>query len=870
MALARLAIFIFIFNLPFASFAQLPSPASHLGFEIGADRKLADWKKITQYFEKLDQKSEAVQLVELGKSTEGRALVMAIITASSNFARMKDILRIQSQLSDPRRMRADSLTSFIQRGRAVVMITCSIHSTEIAASQMAMQLAYQLASANDGRTREILDNVVLLLVPSPNPDGVQMVVDWYEKYLDTPFEGTSPPWLYHPYAGHDNNRDWFMLNLVETQLVTRELYQKWFPQIVYDVHQMGRRGPRFVIPPFYEVSNPNIDPIILRSLMQIGGHMATDLTAAGFTGIATETTFDTWWHGGLRTAPYYHNMIGLLSEAASAKLATPVEIKFEELSGEARGLKSAREAQTNFPEPWRGGTWRMRDIINLELEACYSLLKLAARYREEWLRNFHLLGERALAKGRNEKPFAYVIPLAQKDPAAARKLLDILLQQGTEVLRAKESFIAEGAEFSAGTFVIDMAQPYRANVKNLFERQNYPKRQSYPGGPLERPYDVTGWTLPLQMGVEVITAETKFALVADTLRAAQLPARTFAPASSFASSSPFYLFSASSLDGYRLLKRLFKKGQEVYWNSEELQSFPAGQFIFSTTTIKPELLRELSEDLNVAVSPVEIGGAVAALRVREPRVALYRSYVPNADEGWTRYVLEQFEFDYQTVWDRDLRRGRLEKNFDALIFPAQNDSAILLGNSSTAQGEREAFPPEYCCGLGQTGLQHVRAFVENGGTLLAFDRAAKLFIKAWALPIVDELEGVKNSEFSAPGSLLMGLTEASHPVCYGLPREIALFFADSPVFNVRDRVGKTPLLYPQQNALLSGWLQGDEKLKGKAALVEYPLGKGRLLLFGFRPQHRGQTYGTFKLVFNSLLYSVAEPVRLGKSAQAVE
>lgn len=866
----RLLSFVFICNLPFTSFAQLPSPASQFGFEVGADRKLADWKEIAQYFERLDQKSERMQLLELGKSTEGRPLLMAIVTAPNNFARMKDILRIQSLLADPRRLRADSLASYMQRGRTVVMITCSIHSTEIAASQMAMQLAYQLASANDARTREILDNVVLLLVPSPNPDGVQMVVDWYEKNLDTPFEGSSPPWLYHPYAGHDNNRDWFMLNLTETQLLTQALYQKWFPQIVYDVHQMGRRGPRFVIPPFYEVSNPNIDPIILRSLMQIGGHMATDLAAAGFTGVATETTFDMWWHGGLRSAPYYHNSIGILSEAASAKLATPFEIKFEELGGEGRGLKNAREAQTNFPEPWRGGTWRMRDIVNLELEACYSLLKLAARYREEWLRNFYQLGERALAQSRNEKPFAYVIPLAQKDPAAAQKLLDIMLQQGTEVLRVRESFIAEGAEFPRGTLVIDMAQPYRANVKALFERQNYPKRAAYPGGPLERPYDVTGWTLPLQMGVDVIAAESKLVLKADTLRAMKLPAAAFASVSSLDTRAPYYVCSSSSLDAYRLLNRLFKKDKAAYWNSAELPSHAPGQFLFSSSNTKPELLRELSKDLNVSITPLETNGEVAAQNLRAPRVALYRSYVANADEGWTRYVLEQFEFDYQTVWDRDLRRGGLEKNFDALIFPAQNDSAILRGNSSTVQGEREAFPPEYCGGIGQTGLQHARAFVESGGTLLAFDRAAKLFIKAWALPIVDELESVKASEFSAPGSLLMGIADNAHPLCYGLPRELALFFADSPVFSVRDRANKTPLLYPQQNALLSGWLHGEEKLRGKAALVEYPLGKGRLLLFGFRPQHRAQTYATFKLVFNSLLYAVAEPVRLGKNMQAVE
>lgn len=866
----RLALLVLALGLTRSTFAQVPSPASQLGFAIGADRRLADWKEITAYFEKLDQNSTALELVELGKSTEGRALVMAIITAPDNFARMKDILRIQHLLADPRSMPKDSLENFIRRGRTVVMITCSIHSTEIAAAQMAMQLAYQLTTANDAKTREILENVVLLLVPSPNPDGVQMVVDWYEKHLNTPYEGTGPPYLYHPYAGHDNNRDWFMLNLKETQLLTRALYHKWFPQILYDVHQMGRRGPRFVIPPFYEVSNPNIDPIILRSLVQIGGHLSTELTAAGFTGIATETAFDMWWHGGLRTAPYYHNTIGILSEAASVRIATPVQIRFEDLQGETRGLKNAREAQANFPEPWRGGTWSMRDIINLELEACYSLLKLAARYREEWLRNFYLLGARAIAKGQNEKPYAYVVPLAQKDPAAAQKLLEILLQQGTEILRAKESFLAEGSEFPAGSFVLALAQPYRANVKNLFERQNYPKRQTYPDGPLERPYDVTGWTLPLQMGVEFIPAETKLTLIADTLRGVKPPLRSFVSPASFTEQSSFYLCSSSSLDAYRLLNRLFKKGNEVYWNSTELQSHAAGQFVFSAAPLKPEWLRELSEGLSTTIVPVEIGPAVSAHRLRAPRVAVYRSHIPNPDEGWTRLVLEQFEFQYQTVWDSDLRSGELDKKFDALIFPAQRDSAILLGNSSTAQGEREAYPLEYCGGLGQTGLQHVRAFVENGGTLLAFDRAAKLFIKAWALPIVDELEGVKSSAFSAPGSLLMGLTEAAHPVCYGLPRELALFFADSPLFNVRDQAGKTLVHYPQQSALLSGWLHGEEKLHGKSALVEYPFGKGRLLLFGFRPQHRAHTLGTFKLVFNSMLYAAAAPAHLEKNAPLVE
>ncbi|MGH7599768.1 MAG: M14 family metallopeptidase, partial [bacterium] len=430
---------------------------------------MADWKEIINYFTLLDKASNRLQVVELGKSTEGRPLVLAVITSPQNFVRLNDILNIQRRLADPRQVHADSLASYLRRGRSVVMINCSIHSTEIAASQMAMELAYKLASAADAATQDILDNVILLLSPSSNPDGIQLVVEWYKKYLGTPYEGTNPPWLYHPYAGHDDNRDWFMLNLAETKLITAALYQKWFPQILYDVHQMGERGPRFFFPPFYEVSNPNIDPILLRSIMLIGGHVTTDLAANGFAGIATEWTFDTWWHGGMRSAPYFHNTVGLLSEAASCKLATPVEIKFDEISGSGRGLANAREFQTNFPEPWKGGWWHLRDIVDLELTASYSILTLAARYRDQWLHNFYRLGQRAIAKGRSESPHAYVIPLQQHDPAAAQKLLDLMLLQGTEILRAKQSFVADGASYPAGTFVIDLVQPYRNNIVALFE-----------------------------------------------------------------------------------------------------------------------------------------------------------------------------------------------------------------------------------------------------------------------------------------------------------------------------------------------------------------------------------------------------------------
>jgi hypothetical protein len=851
----------FVFFADFV-FAQIPSPESQLGFAVGADRKLADWNEIIRYFNTLDKSSERVQMVELGKSTEGRPLVLAVITAPKNFARLDDILKIQRQLADPRQVHSDSLASYFRRGRTVVMINCSIHSTEIAASQMAMELAYKLANGSDAGAKEILDNVILLLAPSSNPDGIQLVVDWYKKYLGTPYEGSSLPWLYHPYAGHDDNRDWFMLNLVETKLITAALYQKWFPQIVYDVHQMGDKGPRFFFPPFYEVSNPNIDPILLRSIMQIGGHVTTDLAAQGFTGIATEWTFDTWWHGGMRSAPYFHNSVGLLSEAASCKLATPVEIKFDEIGGSGRGLTNAREFQTNFPEPWKGGWWRLCNIVDLELTASYSILTLAARYRDQWLHNFYRLGQRAIEKGKKDLPAAYIIPLQQHDHAATQKLLDIMLLQGTEILRAKKDFVADGAPYPAGTFVIDLAQPYRNNVVALFGKQKYPEKRRYPGGPLEQPYDVTGWTLPLQMGVEYFAcAQAIKDLIADTLNAFKLPATQFVTTNIPHEKSEHFVVSSNSLDAYKLVNRMLKRNQTVFWIRDK--STDKNNFLLQTNY---EELMNAAQNLNVNITTAASVNNGNTQRLKSPRVGIYRSYAPTADEGWTRFVLDEFEFDHKTLEDGDVRRGEFITQFDAIIFPDQRDSTILLGRRF--DDKENPFPPEFTGGIGDLGLTNVRRFVEQGGTLLAFDSATRLFMRQWALPVINELENVKSNEFSAPGSLLRGIVDSNHLIAFGMPRETTLFFSNSAAFSIKD--GRAIVKYPLQNPLLSGWLQGENKIQGKAALVEAPLGRGRVILFGFRPQHRGQAYATFKLVLNSLWYAAAETVSLGKAVTAEE
>src|SRR5438132_1078552 len=495
---------------------SIPSPRSVFGFTPGDDRTIADWKQITDYFARLDKASDRVQVQTIGTSTLGVPLIAAFISAPENIRNLAKYKEIQRRLADPRLNPSDGDVNWsaqlVKDGKTVVVISCSIHSTEIVASQMSTQLAYNLASANDSDTLAILQNVIIILIPSPNPDGVNIVANWYRKTLGTSSEGREPPELYHHYAGHDDNRDWFMLDLKETKAITHLFWQEWFPEIVYDIHQQGSNGSRFFVPPFYDPPNPHIAPLLLREVGLIGYKMAADVTAAGFKGILTNALYDTWWHGGFRTAPYFHNSIGILTEASSARLMTPSSVTREQLSRSGtRGMRSAMEATTNFPDPWPGGTWHPHDIMQMELIACHSALSLASNYRADYLRNFYELGNANLSDNSAEgAPIAYLIPAGQGRDENVAKMIGALVEQGVEVYRldhelhgitgaqnittatnergakVKQIVIALSSsqgngEVPAGSYIVFLNQPYRPNVLDLFEPQIYPDRTTATG-----------------------------------------------------------------------------------------------------------------------------------------------------------------------------------------------------------------------------------------------------------------------------------------------------------------------------------------------------------------------------------------------------
>jgi hypothetical protein len=798
---------------PASRLGAIPSPKSILGFTPGEDRTVADWSQITNYFARLDQSSDRVLVQTLGQSTLKRPVIVAFISARENILALQKYKDIQRQLADPRLV-ADKLQRdrLIADGKVIVTISCSIHSTEIVASQMSMQLAYELASAQDADTREILQNAILLLIPSPNPDGIDIVADWYRKTLNTPYEGKEPPELYHHYAGHDDNRDWFMLNLKETQLITRLLWHEWFPQIVYDVHQQGSNGSRFFIPPFYDPPNPNISPWLLRQVGLIGHKVAADVQAAGFKGILTNALYDKWWHGGFRTAPYYHNSIGILSEAASARLMTPSTVTTEQLARSAtRGMRNATEATTNFPEPWAGGTWRPRDIMEMEMIAARAILSMAAKFRTNYLQNFYEIGKKNIEqRAKPDQPIAYLIHAGQGRDEAVAKLIASLVGQGIEVYRLdRELHVTLGSqvlqrtnspteklgtyktiianttttEVPLGCYIIFLSQPQRTNVTTLFEPQIYPNRLT-PQGEAERPYDVAGWTLPLQMGVEA-------------------PAITM----------------IREPEKERRLTRITDANQ-----------------------VRADLALSLARGVE---SPIKNP-------VKHPvRIGIYKGSTSNMDEGWTRYVFDTFNVPYSSARDADIRRGNLHANFDVLLFPSQRSTEIVNGNAANS------LPAEFTGGITEAGVNNLKEFVNNGGALVCFDAACDLATKQFNLPLRNVLEGVRSSEFYCPGSILSLDVDNRNPFANNLPTKLPAYFINSSAFATTGDGVRVIARYAKDNVLLSGWLLGEDKLRGQIALAEVTSGKGRVVLFAFRPQHRGQAWATLPLIWNVLSNAAA-------------
>jgi hypothetical protein len=838
----------------------LPTPESVLGFRIGTEKKLADYHQMVDYLRKLDATSDRMQLENLGKTTEGNDFMMAIISSPANLRQLEEWRKIQARLADPRALSETEAAKLLARGKAVVLINCSIHASEVGAAQMSLELAHHLAAGNSAAVQQILDNVITLLVPAHNPDGQLMIVDWYRKNLNTKYEKAPMPWLYQKYVGHDNNRDWFMFTQVETRITVEKIHNVYHPHITVDMHQMGQNGARLFVPPYTDPIEPNVDPIISSLLSALGTHVQATLTAQGKSGVVLNAIFDAWTPA--RAYPHYHGGLRFLTEAASADYATAVDIPEEKLQGD--DYYNARRSSWNFPKPWLGGKWTLRDIIDYDFAAAMAILEHAARNREFWLKSIWEVQQNAVQNAVQESGFSnpparglesprshssYVIPANQRDPEGLHALLEIMRLGMVEVYRATEDFVADGAKFHEDDWIIPIRQPYGRFAKALLENQRYPALRDNSGA-LRQPYDATAHTLPLFLGVEVFAINTILKL---PNAPAKLPAALNDKFVSGAAS--LFALDPANTASYRLLNSILKKGLAAFWAQTPIrdgnQEFPIGTILVDGKG-RESTLKEIAQGRGVEVQGLQTRPTGAMYRLQTPRVGLYKSWVANMDEGWTRWVLEQYDFAFTTLTDADIRAGDLHQKFEVIILPDQPSRSIEAGNN------RDRVPPPYANGLGEIGIHQLRVFVEQGGTLAALDAATELPIRNFWIQVRDVTDGLPRQKFNAPGSMLRVLAEVRHPLAYGARREEAIFFNNSPAFRLDE--GKGILTYPRANLLLSGWLEGEEQLVGQHALVEVPVGAGRVVLFGFRPQFRGQVRATYKFLFNALFYAAAKTV----------
>jgi hypothetical protein len=838
------------------------SPQAFFGFQMGADRKMARWDKMVDYYKRLETESPRIKVVNMGPTTMGNPFLLVIISSPANLAKLESLRQINAKISDPRGIAEAGIKKLIAEGRAVVCQSMSLHATEIGGSQMAPELAYDLLARSDEETQRILDNVVFLMVPSFNPDGQIMVTDWYQKTLGTDFEGSNYPSLYHKYVGHDNNRDAFQTNMVESQYMAKILFRDWIPQAYVDHHHMGSYGARIFLPPYAEPVRPSADPLVWRELSWFGAHMAYKEEEARKSGVVNAAIYSGWGHFGFHWITPFHNIAGMLTESASAKLATPLFIHPDQLKGETRGLPDYEE-QTTFPDPWPGGWWRLRDIVERQKISAWAALDLAARNKETVLWNAYLKAKGQTERGAAGKPAAYVIPASQHDPLTMFKLIDKLLIQGVEIQQAKKEFIAGDTRYGAGSFVIPMAQPKMGLVRWLLGRTLYPDNsytRDRENNPI-RPYDMSTDTMVEFMGVRADPVEA--AITADL---AKLTAPV-TPAGVVKKGAAGYVLDGRLNDSFRAANLLLDKGVAVKrvdaaaMAASEASLHP-GDFIVPAGG-SDAALADIAKQTGVDFNPLAVDPKQGTHALAKPRIGMYeRYYGGNIDEGWTRFMLEQFNFTSTALKDAEIKAGNLNAKYDVIILPADT-TAMMTGERATGPanpfiGRPESFPPEYRSGFGKEGVDALKAFVEKGGTLVTFGEAGTLAIEKFNLPIRNVLANEKPKDFWCPGSTLKVKFDNTHALAYGMPPQgLVVFIAGSQAYEIvpgehNERI-ETIVTFVDRDILRSGWLLGEEKIAKRAAMVSAQLGKGRVVLIGFRAQHRAQTHGTYKVLFDTLV-----------------
>jgi len=856
--------FIILFLSGALCFSQITTPEAYLGNKPGDDFFLATYEQWVGYFELIARESHRIQIFDMGPTSMGRRMKYAIISSEENMANLKKYQDISRRLSLARDLSEQEAKSLAKEGKVVVWIDSGIHSSETSPPMHQFQLVYDLLTGEDDLTCFIRDNVILLLVQA-NPDGMTLVADWYNKNVGTPYEMSRLPFLYHKYAGHDNNRDSFMANLLETQNMNRIVGREWFPELMYVQHESAPFPARIWIPPNPEPVNPNIHPIVTRWKNLVGSAMGQGFDAADQPGALSRTAFDLWYPGYADgPAVETHNIPSILTETANFGYATPRYFRINDFPEPYRDLTVG----TFYPSPWKGGWWRLRDAIAYNLTASKSVLDAAAKYRYEFLYYKYKMGKDVMEKFSKEPPYGWIIPLDQRDPSTSLLMLNRFIGYGIEVYSADESFTHEGIPYPKGSYIIPTSQAFGAYAKNILEKQEYPDLRKYghlwqglsrtvrwEGAPLA-PYDGVGWTLHLQMGINATQMSTPLEVTKT------LFSDTISVPGALKGSGPHYILSSSDNTSITAAIRILKAGGRVHRALSDVlidgNVFPNGSFVIDSGSLSKNDLAAIASETGKTF----FGGKVSVEQrlFQIPRVALYKSWAANMDAGWISLIFDRYEIPFHALTDAEIRAGSLHNRFDIIILPDQNPSSIINGH------RKGTMPPDYVGGITKDGVENLKVFVNKGGTLVCNKNSTGFAIDEFKLPIKNVLEDVKSDTFNCPGSILRVTYKTDLPLAYGLEENGVGYFSRGKAFDLitdsdeeeKEKNNKISIQsiaqYPDDSLLLSGWILGEELIRGKSAILEVSYNRGTIFLFGFNVHNRAQSYGNFKLLFNAVLY----------------
>jgi hypothetical protein len=845
---------------------EIVTPESYFGFQPGSDRMLFTYEELIAYLEKVDTISARLKLVDIGKSPQGRPMYIAFISSPENIKNLERLRDINKTLALDPALSEQQKSDLIKEGRVFVLATLSMHSGEVGPSQSAPLVVYDLATTDDPDKLQWLQDVVYMMVPCHNPDGMDMVVNHYKKYKDTKYEGSSLPGVYHKYVGHDNNRDFIILSQDDTKAIAAIYNKTWYPQVMVEKHQMGSTGPRYFVPPMHDPIAENVDAGIWTWTTLFGSNLIKHMTAQGLTGVSQHYLFDDYWPGSTETC-LWKNVIGMLTEAASVQYAKPIYIEPSELRVYGKGLSEYKKS-INMPIPWPGGWWRLSDIVEYEIASTYSLIETSSLYRDKILNFRNDLCKSEVKKGKTEAPYYYIFPMKQHDRSELVNLVKLLDEHGINVYQLTTSVRIDGWEYKKDDIIVPLAQPFRAFIKEVLESQEYPERHYTPGGKMIKPYDITSWSLPLHRGIRSIEIDQHSKELEENLQkiSQSFHLKEKAPENYWAA-----IFSVNNNESFQVIFQAHRQGLEIGRITESRnidgRMIPAGSFMIKNSSTA---LNKLTEKYSISPFYLSEEKSIKTVSIKFPRIALVETFFHDMDAGWTRFVFDSYNISYQIIHPGDFKDINFAKKYDLIVFPDTPKSILMEGKwKSDNEYYISSYPPEFTKGIGKEGMKELMKFIDQGGLIISWGRSTQIFKgtleipngkdegEQFQLPFDDVSEKLQKDGLYFPGSLVKIKIIPDHPLTFGIPSDIGVFYRGRPAFRTSipkfDMDRRVIASFPEKNILLSGYSEKEEKVGNKAAMIWLRKGKGQLVLFTFGPQFRASTQASYKLLFNALL-----------------